>query len=254
MKLKYTLILALLFCTTQHAHAGPPGKKIIEKILGTADEVDVPKKPSIPNVPSKPLTGSTPSGSATTGTNPGILDNLDDLTLPKPKPVIRDFVDVRPDVEAGTSSTLPFDFNHGTDIDAKPPTLYTPRPGNTGVREAQDIVIKPKPASLIEGLNSAYGTNFPEPTVGASPKVTVRNHSYYDPYDPNCKIIVKVGSTEYVIGFVPGTRPGVPDFADGGATFPAGQMIRKSEYDSILKAGKDGYNGYRMGEGGIIQI
>lgn len=134
----------------------------------------------------------------------------------------------------------------------KPPVL---KDGPTGVKDRQEVIIRPTPKTLVDYMNS-FGFNLPELQKNAKPRVTLINHSYYEGWEPNFKIEVKVGDTTYTVGFipVPGKSPGIPNFRDGGITFPEGAFpVDKDWYNAIIAAGEAGVNGYRKGPGGIIQ-
>ena len=86
MKLRLLLIPAILLFAVPEAHAGKPPKKAIEKILGIADEVTIPKPPGRVPVPSKSPGGAGSGATAGPGKNPGFLDNLEDLEVKPTKP------------------------------------------------------------------------------------------------------------------------------------------------------------------------
>ena len=229
MKLRYLIITGLFLSVTPHAHAGPPPKKIIQQILGQGEDLNVPKPPSLPSLPTKPPSGATFPGSSLPGKNPGLLDNLDELTPPKPPKASPPFKNVNED-----PSVLPIEIDTGTNIEVKEPKELPFKPG--GVELRQEVIIKPPPSTLVQYLNGHFGTNLPKPPKEASPKIVLVNHSYYEDWAPNFKIEVVVGKNDYVVGFDPAKPPGRPDFRDGGVTFPPGAiLVPKDWYNKVLK-------------------
>jgi len=231
MKLRFLLIPALLFLVAPEAHAGKPPKKVIDNVLGGADGLPSkpPKIPDVPAVrPKDPTQGSLPGES---GKNPGLLDNLDELTnggVPS-KPTSQGFVDLRED-----PSILPVIVDEATDFEIKPPKPKPYKPG--GVKDRQEVVIRPDRDKLTEYLNQNQALNLPELAEGTKPKITLVNHSYHEDWDSNFKIEITVGKNEYVVGFNPTEGPGRPNFSGGNVDFP-GQtiVVDKDWYDNVLK-------------------
>jgi hypothetical protein len=205
------------------AHAGKPPKKVIEKLLGVADDLPSkpPKVPDIPAVrPIDPIQGGLPGGSGT-GKHPGLLDNLDELTkgdlAPKrPSPQgsnipldptapfggrrpLDEFKGQSPvggldipsapgeHVDTGGYFTIKVDdLKPGKPVDPANP----PSPGS--MKDNQHVYIEPTPErrkDFLSALNDrlkALGMDPLDPKLVENPNARVYAHMYFHNYvDPN---------------------------------------------------------------------
>jgi len=131
----------------------------------------------------------------------------------------------------------------------------------TGVKERQEVRIPldrktvvnedGSRLTVVPGLED-YVDDITIPK-DAEPRITVINHSYYDDFEPNFKLEIRLtGKREYTVGYDPHMPRPIPVISEGKVDLPKGCMLMPKKLYNDIVGDKVEVPDYRLSDDGVI--